>query len=298
MDSQDRKAYTYALIVVLFWSTIASAFKISLRYSDFLHLTLFGTFVSLFIFFVILVIQNKLILLKNYSTKDYLLSAILGFLNPCLYYLVLLKAYSLLPAQVVQPLNYTWPIILVLLSIPLLKQKMKFQNVLAILISYLGVFVILTRGGISGFGAVNLCGVLLALGSTLIWALYWIFNIKDEQDAVSRLFVNFLFGFVFLLMVILLFSKITMPNIRGLLGAVYIGTFEMGITFVIWLRALKLSKTTAQVSNLIYLAPFLSLVIINFVVGEKILLATIIGLIFIVAGIIMQQYNRKVTSKS
>jgi drug/metabolite transporter (DMT)-like permease len=52
---------------------------------------------------------------------------------------------------------------------------------------------------------------------------------------------------------------------------------------------LKLSKTTAHVTNLIYLVPFLSLVCISVVVSEKILLSTFIGLIFIVGGIILQR---------
>jgi drug/metabolite transporter (DMT)-like permease len=77
----------------------------------------------------------------------------------------------------------------------------------------------------------------------------------------------------------------------GLLGATYVGIFEMGITFVIWLKALKFSKTTARVSNLIYLSPFLSLVFIYLSVGEQILFSTVIGLILIVVGIFVQQYS-------
>lgn len=217
----------------------------------------------------------------------------LGFLNPFLYYVVLFKAYSLLPAQEAQPLNYTWSIVLVLLSIPLLKQKIRFASILAIFISYFGVFVISTRGDILGFTFTNLNGVFLALGSAVIWALFWIYNIKDKRDEVAKLFLNFSFGFVFILIAMLLSSRMRIPAMVGLLGATYVGLFEMGITFVLWLKALKLSRTTAQVSNLIYLSPFLSLVLIHFVVGEKILPSTIIGLIFIVAGIIMQQrYSR------
>jgi drug/metabolite transporter (DMT)-like permease len=82
-----------------------------------------------------------------------------------------------------------------------------------------------------------------------------------------------------------------MPDIKGMLGAAYIGLFELGITFLLWLKALKLSKTTAHVANLVYLAPFLSLVVISFVVGETILISTIIGLIFIVGGIILQKLS-------
>jgi len=77
---------------------------------------------------------------------------------------------------------------------------------------------------------------------------------------------------------------------QGITGSVYLGIFEMGITFVLWMMALKLSSTTAKVSNLIYLSPFVCLILIHFFVGEVILLSTVIGLIFIVAGIIIQQY--------
>lgn len=289
METQ-KQAYAYALTAVLFWSTVASAFKISLRYLDFLQLLFFSSIVSSIVLFLILLIQNKLSLLKEYSKKDYLHSLMLGFLNPFLYYVVLFKAYSLLPAQEAQPLNYTWSIMLVLLSIPLLKQRINFKSIVAVLISYFGVLVISTRGAMLELSFTNPNGVLLALGSAVIWALFWIYNIKDKRDEVAKLFLNFSFGFIFILIAILFFSKMKVFNIAGLLGATYVGLFEMGITFVFWLKALRLSKTTAQVSNLIYLSPFVSLVLIHLFVGERILLSTLIGLIFIVTGIMLQQY--------
>jgi drug/metabolite transporter (DMT)-like permease len=289
--NRQNQAYIYAIIVVLIWSTVASVFKITLQYMNFLHMTFFASIVSMLCFFVMLLAQNKFSHFKEFSLQDYLQSMLLGFLNPCLYYFVLFRAYSLLPAQIAQPLNYTWPIMLVLLSIPLLKQKIRFKNILAIITSYLGVFIILTRGDVAKFAFLNVAGILLALGSTIIWSLFWIFNIKDRRDEVVRLFLNFLFGVIFLSIILLIFTQPVFPDIKGLLGATYVGLFEMGITFVLWLKALRMSKTTAQVSNLIYIAPFLSLVLINFVVGEKILFTTIIGLIFIVCGIIIQRYN-------
>jgi drug/metabolite transporter (DMT)-like permease len=287
---KQRQAYTYAIIAVLFWSTVASVFKISLRYVDFLQLLFYSCIVSILILFLILLIQNKLHLLKSYSGKDYLHSALLGFLNPFVYYVVLFKAYSLLRAQEAQPLNYTWQIMLVLLSIPLLKQKIKLLSILAIFISFFGVFVISTQGDVLSFSFTNLGGALLALGSAVIWALFWIYNLRDRRDEVAKLFLNFCFGFVFILVSTLLFSKIVIPETTGLLGVIYVGLFEMGVTFVIWLKALKLSRTTAQVSILIYLSPFVSLIFIHLIVGEQILFSTIIGLVLIVSGIGLQQY--------
>lgn len=294
MDRQKR-AYLYATAVVLIWSTVASAFKITLHYLDFLQLLFFAALVSLVTLFVVVVMQNKIDVLRTFSPRDYLNSLLLGFLNPFLYYIVLFKAYSLLPAQQAVSLNYTWAIQLVLLSIPLLKQKIGFQSIFAIVVSYIGVIIIATQGNLIALHFANPLGTVLALGSAIIWALFWIYNIRDKRDEIVKLFLNFLFGFIFICIYMILSGRLIVTNTSGIIGSVYVGIFEMGLTFILWLRALKLSRTTAQVSNLIYLTPFLSLVIINITVGEKILPSTIIGLVLIVAGIIIQQYSASST---
>jgi drug/metabolite transporter (DMT)-like permease len=290
MDNQKR-AYLYACVAVLLWSTIASAFKISLEHIDILNLLFYASFTASVFLFLYLLFLKKLKLLKAFTSRDYLRSALLGFLSPFLYYAILLKAYSVLKAQEAVTLNFIWPIMLVLLSIPILHQRIKPRSILAIVISFLGVFVIATKGDILGFRFTNTAGVLLASGSSVIWALFWIYNIKDKHDEAVRLFVNFVFGTVFIFLSILLFSKVTIPTRNGILGAAYIGLCEMGITFLVWLKALRLSKTTAQVTNLIYLVPFFALVLISLlIVEEKILFSTVIGLVLIVAGIILQRF--------
>ena len=288
MEKQE-KAYIYAIVAVLLWSSVASVIKISLRYLDVLPFLFYASVSSTVILFCHLLFLGKLDLLKALVKKDYFHSALLGFLNPFLYYVVLFKAYSILPAQEAQTLNFTWPIMLVLLSIPFLNQKIKLRSVLAIIISFFGVFIISTRGDVLGLRLTNVSGVSLAVGSSVIWALFWIYNVKDKRDEVVRLFLNFTFGSCFIFILMLAFSKVEAPSISGIVGAIYIGLFEMGITFLVWLKALKLSRTTAHVTSLIYLVPFLSIVVIHFVVGEKIFFSTVTGLILIVAGIILQK---------
>jgi drug/metabolite transporter (DMT)-like permease len=183
-----------------------------------------------------------------------------------------------------------WPIMVVLLSIPLLQQRITSKHIGAILTSFFGVFIISTGGNFFGFKMENGIGVILALCSAIIWAVFWIYNIRDQRDVTPKLFLNFAFGFIVILAFTIGFSSLDIPEIEGIIGIIYVGIFEMGITFVIWLKALSLSKTTAQVSNLIYVSPFLSLVFISLFVGETILLSTFIGLIFIVAGLLYQHY--------
>ena len=292
--NDQKKAYSFAVLAVILWSTVASAFKISLRHVDYLELLLYASFFSTFIIFIVLLIRKELHLIRTYSKKDLLFAALLGFLNPFLYYIVLFKAYSILPAQEAITLNYTWPLMLVLLSIPLLKQKIKFLSIVAIIISFIGVIIIATKGDIASLEFSNIRGDLLPLGSAVIWALFWIFNVKDKHAIVIKLFVSFCFGLFFSVVLLLVRSLLvgfSFPNLKGILGSAYVGFFEMGLTFIVWLSALKYAKTTAQVSNFIYITPFLSLFVVSIVLGERILLSTIIGLIFIIAGIILQRYT-------
>jgi drug/metabolite transporter (DMT)-like permease len=110
---------------------------------------------------------------------------------------------------------------------------------------------------------------------------------------VASLLLNFLFSLPCVLLVNLAVAgKVRVPPAAGLLGATYVGLFEMGFTFVLWLRALRLSSSTAKVSNLIFFSPFLSLVLIHFLVGEAIRASTLVGLVLIVAGNVLQQLGR------
>ena len=288
----QTKAYAYGLTTVLLWSTVASVFKLSLRHVDHFQLLLVACAVSILVLSVILVVQGRWRLVLSYSGRQYAQSLALGLLNPFLYYLVLFKAYDLLPAQEAQPLNYTWALTLAFLSVPLLGQRLAFRDVLAGLVSYGGVVVISVRGDVSGLRFSDPLGVVLALGSTVIWALYWIYNTKDKRDPVAGLWLNFVFGFPFVLAACWLFSDLRVASLPGLFGAAYVGMFEMGITFVCWLMALRLAANTAQVSTLIFISPFLSLVFINLLVGEVIRVATMAGLGLIVAGLVVQHTAR------
>jgi drug/metabolite transporter (DMT)-like permease len=288
METQ-RKAYAYGLATVMLWSTVASAFKLTLRYVDHLQLLCYSSFFSTIVLAAIVAAQGKVRLALSGARRDYARSMLLGALNPAIYYLVLFKAYDLLPAQEAQPLNYTWGLTLPLLSIPLLKQRMNLWQIAALLSGYSGVVVISTHGDAGGLSMSNPLGVLLALGSAVLWALYWIFNTKDPRDPVVCLFLGFAFGTPLAFLFCALFSTLHVTSLAGLLGTAYVGLFEMSVTFVLWLFALRLSEKTAKVSMLIFISPFFSLVLIHFVVGEEIARSTIGGLLLIVAGLLLQR---------
>jgi drug/metabolite transporter (DMT)-like permease len=291
--SSNKKAYLFAGLAVFFWSTVATAFKIALREYDFIQLIFYASGVTVVLLFLVLFFQQKLRLIFHQTRRQWLNSVLIGAFNPLLYYLVLFKAYSLLPAQVAQPVNMIWPVTLAMLSVPLLKQKISWLNFAALIISLTGVFFIASQGGSEGFKNTSILGLSLAVGSSVLWSLYWILNVLDRRDEIVKLFLNFVFGFIFLIPVVILFSGFEIQPGRGLAAIVYVGIFEVGITYIFWLKAMNYSTNNAKIGNLVYFAPFLSLVFIRFILKEQIFATTFIGLIFIVAGVLVQQIKKK-----
>lgn len=284
----QTKAYLYALITVGLWSTIASASKLTLSRLSPAEVLFYASAVSTVVLFFIVIVQKKLKKITTLSKGEWLTSTGLGLLNPFAYYLVLFKAYDMLPAQQAQIINYTWAITLSLLSIPLLGQRVVGRQWLAIGVSYIGVLVIATKGELLTLHFENPFGVGLALFSTVLWSLYWILNTRDKRDPIIGLFLNFVCALPFIALYIHFTEGFRPVAIDGFLGATYIGFFEMGIAFVLWLKAMKYTDNTAKIANLIFIAPFASLVFIHFLVGEEIYRSTLVGLVLVMGGLVIQ----------
>jgi len=273
----------------LFWSTVPTAFKISLRELDILPMLTIASLTSTLVLLIVVIAGKKVHLIRLTTRKQLLNSAILGFINPFLYYLILLKAYQLLPAQVAQPLNMIWPIILVFLSVSILGQKIERKSFIALFVSFIGVYIISSQGSLFKPFHSHLTGVLLATGSSVFWAFYFILNVKDKRDEGVKLLLNFVFGSVYLIIAMIITGMWQFETgFIGAIASVYVGIFEMGITFFFWLKALQMASTTAKVSNLVYLAPFLSLVFVHYILHEPVYYTTPLGLVMIISGIFIQ----------
>ncbi|MGX9418589.1 DMT family transporter [Vibrio sp. RC27] len=292
----EKRAMTFALAAVLLWSTVATAFKLTLSQFTPIQMLTVASGVSTLALLIICKAQGKLSQVIPTLMKSPKYFFILGLINPLAYYLILFKAYALLPASQAQTINYSWAITLTFMAALVLGQRIRPQDYIAALLCYFGVIIIATQGQLLTLKFDSPLGVSLALLSTLLWAGYWILNTKNTADPV----ISVLLGF-----------SIALPFCAGLawwegeswnhidkfgwLSVTYVGLFEMGITFILWLSALKLTNNTAKISNLIFISPFISLILLNKIVGEEIPPATPIGLFFIIAGLIIQQRKRKKT---
>ena len=281
----ERRAVLFALGAVVLWSTVATGFKLGLAAMRPLQL---------------LAPRQHRVRSRSSPPRTswsgplprpraaLARAAALGLINPFAYYLVLFEAYDRLPAQVAQPLNYTWAITLAVLAVPILGQRLDRRTLAGILVSYLGVVVLVTRGEFTAFDTFDGLGIVLALGSTVIWASYWLATVRLGLHPVQMLLAVFTTGTACVVTACVLTEGLPPLTVENLGYGLWVGLVEMGVTFLLWQRALALTAHAGRISQLIFLSPFLSLVMIANVLGEAIHPSAVAGLVLIVGGLLLR----------
>jgi len=291
--SSDRLALACGLGAVGLWSTMATAFKWALEFSSPIQLIAIAVTVSWLFFAARLVYQGKISQLKTISGGTLRRCFALGCINPVLFYGVLFTAYDLLPAQDAMAINYTWGLTLPFIAACFSRVLPSITEASLALLSYVGILIIVTDGNLTSFEFDNVTGVALAIGSTVLWGLSWVLNKliveRANVDAELALLLNFTTAVPILWVTLSITGSLPSLNSGTVLGGIYIGLFEMGVAFVLWMKAMQLTDTPIRVSSLIFLAPPLSLVFIATVLGEAVATSTLVGLVFILVGLGGQQ---------
>src|SRR5437764_11553502 len=97
---------------------------------------------------VIVLFEKKTKVLTTYTANDYLKIGVLGFLGTYVYYVLLYGALALTSASEGFILAYTWPMLVIILAFPLLKERPTVKKLCSLFISFLGIVVIVTHGSI------------------------------------------------------------------------------------------------------------------------------------------------------
>ena len=287
-----RKNYTYALLTVFIWSTLAAIAKILL--SDIPNLeTLAVSSVFAFLFLLAINIKNGTIReLSKYSVKDYGIMAGLGFLGLFLYSALYYYGITELSSQEACIINYLWPIMLVVFSCIILKEKFTFIKGIAMLCSFVGIVILSTGGGSMMTGNASL-GMISCIVAAACYGLFSVLNKKANYDQNIAMLVIWL--------VVAVCSAIVGPMIevwKPIQGAQWLGMIWLGVVidavaYLLWALALNGVENSAKIANLAYLTPFLSLLVSAVVLKEKIQMRAVVALIFIVGGILLQSFYER-----
>ncbi|MBR5311861.1 MAG: DMT family transporter [Clostridia bacterium] len=289
-----KKNYIYAVTAVLIWSTTAAMVKKMLYDIPNLEALAVSSFFA-FLFLLIVNLKNGTVKeMRRYSVKDYAVMSGLGFIGLFLYSALYYYGLAQLTSQEACILNYLWPIMLVIFSCIILKEKFTFTKGTAMLCSFAGI-VILSLGNGSSSSENAVLGMISCIIAAACYGLFSVLNKKADYDQGICMMVVWLVAAV-CPMILGLMTETWVP-IRSTqwLGILWLGIGIDAVAYLLWALALKGAENTAKIANLAYLTPFLSLIVSAVVLGETIRLRALIALIFIVGGILMQNLwdNRK-----
>lgn len=286
-----KKNYIYAFFTIFIWATMASVVKLLLTDIPNMEALSVSSIIA-FLFLLIVNIKSGTIKqMSSYLVKDYFAMAGLGFLGLFLYSALYYYGLAQLTSQEACILNYLWPIMIVVFSCIILKEKMTLPKALAMVCSFLGIVILSTGSGGTATGNVTL-GIISCIVAAACYGLFSVLNKKADYNQNIAMMVIWLV--VAVCSGILGLMTESWQPISGIqwLGMLWLGVVIDAVAYLLWALALRGIENTAKIANLAYLVPFLSLVVSAVLLKEQIQMRAILALVFIVGGMLLQSFIR------
>lgn len=288
-----RKNVFYALTAVLCWSTLAPVAKKILADIPNLQALAASSFLAFLALLILNIATGSIRKFKDYTAKQYAVMAALGFIGLFVYTALYYFGLARLRAQEACILNYLWPMMLVVFSCIILKERMTFMKGVAMVCSFIGI-IILSLGGDGVPADSALFGIISCIVAAACYGLFSVLNKKfDFDQGVSMTVFWFVTAICSFILGPVTESWVSI-SLSQWAGLAWLGVVVYGIAYLLWALALKGIENTAKIANLAYLTPFLSLITSKLFLDEDILPQAFIALAFIIGGILLQSfYDRK-----
>jgi drug/metabolite transporter (DMT)-like permease len=282
------KAIVKASFAVIVWGASFVATKVALQY---LHpeAVVWLRFTMGVAILGIAVVWNKQLALPQ--GWDWAYFALLGFLGITFHQW--LQSTGLLTAQATTTawIVTTTPIFIALLGFVLLHERLAWHQVAGILLAALGVLLVVTKGNLASLtaGRFGTPGDVLVMISAVNWAVFSTLSRSGLKRHPAALMMFYVMGFGWLFTSILVFAGSGVGQISALprdgwSAILFLGIFCSGIAYIFWYDALKVLPV-AQTGAFLYFEPMVTVIVAALVIGERVLLATLIGGITILVGV-------------
>jgi drug/metabolite transporter (DMT)-like permease len=275
----------FALLAVSMFATLGTGFKIAVTRMDSYSVVVWMGVWATLALLALLALERRLYTIAAEFRLRPLFFVLAGATGLGLQQILCLKTYELIPASQAVILHYTYPLMMLLLSWLLFREKSGMRAVLCVLLGFSGVCLLVLSGG--GPGDVRIStGTLVALGTAFSFALFCVL-IKHATFSISTgMFLFNLFGLIFLLCLLPWYRVQPPAGILEFCLLAYLGIFPTALAFIFWNRALRMIPT-GRSSNCALLVPILSLICIALVLKERVSLLQGAGMAIVLGSVFL-----------
>lgn len=297
MKTTQRSAVLKALFAVIVWGASFVATKVALGYAAPITIVWLRFAMGVVILGLAVNFRGQFSFPQG---RDWAYFALLGFLGITFHQW--LQSMGLVTAQATTTgwIVASSPIFMALLGLIILKEGLRWEQVLGIVLATFGVLLVVTKGNLSTFanGRFGTIGDILVLISALNWAVFSALSRSGLQrhPATHMMFYIMTFGWLFTS--ILFFAGPGLAPVaqipsNGWLAITFLGLFCSGIAYIFWYDALQ-TLSVAQTGAFLYIEPIITVIVAAIILDERLLPATILGGITILVGVWM--VNRRKSS--
>ena len=277
------KAIIYTLICVALWGLIPVVSKLGQASLDNHQFLFWSSVVSFIAFLVATVTVKKSKEFLSYKPGDWISAIVLGFLGTYLYYILLYFGYANAQGLEVLVLQYSWPIFIVLLSVFILNEKLTPRRGLAVLLGFVGVALVLTKGNFAEIHLDNYFVDMLVIGAALSFGLFSVLSKKVNLEPYTMITIFFLTASIASLVSMLWLSDFSLPTKDSIVPVLVNGLFVNGFSYIFWIKALKETEASF-VAPFVFLTPVLSALYLIVFFQEPLLPVYSIGLLAVIIG--------------
>jgi len=280
----DRmKGTLYVFLCIALWALIPVVAKTGQTHLDNHQFLFWSSLVSFVVLGVSVVLSGNGGVFRLYTPKEWFSLSLLGLLGTYLYYLLLYLGYSKAPGMEVLVIQYTWPILIVIFSIPILKERLSYKKSTAVLLGFLGVMFVLTKGEWQDIEINNAAVIALVGAGAACFALFSVLSKNVDREPLGVVTVYFLIACLASLLSMLSFSEFALPSSSEMMPVLLNGILVNGFSYMFWILALR-STEASYLAPFTFITPVLSTIYLVIFFEEPFLVAYGIGLCLVVMG--------------
>lgn len=278
--------HPYAMTTIIFWSLAYALTRLTLHYFSPFSLS----FMRYFTASLALVIVAAVTRMKPPKKADIPLFLVSGFVGFFFYMIGFNKGQVTVSAATASVVIATVPVITALLALVIYKEKLRRFQWIAIAIEFAGVAVLTLLDGVLSFDV----GILWLFAAAIALSVYNLIirKLANSYSALQSSAYSIFFGTVMLAVFLpgAVKDASQAPPIQ-FLYILILGVCSSAVAYVCWAKALTKAKKASQVSNYMFITPFLSSAFGFLLAGEVPGRATLFGGAIIIIGVFIFNFG-------
>ncbi len=281
--SSKLKGTIYVLLCVALWGLIPVVAKMGQENLDNHQFLFWSSAVSFVVMMIFVTVSGNFKVFRSYTKKEWATFSFLGLLGTYIYYLFLYLGYSKATGMEVLVIQYTWPILIVLFSIFILDERLNYKKAIAVILGFVGVLLVLTKGEFQDVHINNPSVIALVGAGSACFALFSVLSKKIEREPFGVVAVYFFVASIASFLSMLVFSEFVQPISEDILPILLNGILVNGFSYVFWIQALKLTEAS-YLAPFTFITPVLSAIYLILFFDEPFIAVYSVGLSLVIVG--------------